>query len=340
MSRQEDKPALGYYHFFIDFDGTITEKDTIDLLGKRAIGRPERNQGEAWENHTKWYYEQTERYDREHPVDLKSGQRHPRPPLTGNQDLMLRDKVIEHINGRERLEREGLDIVNGLKFFDGLTEDQLYEEARKLTLNRTIVVRKDFSRFIKALRVQKAGFTILSVNWSDMWIKGCLSPHYLQLDVISNRIEDGKVKGPGPKSLIGEHSDQPLLTGAHKLIAMESARQKLLQKEKAMRVVYIGDSKTDLQCMLASDLAVIMVDNDPHTNPNTLVKLVTLLGHQVRHVGDPRRPTDEKFVWARNFAEIMEAVPVAGRISDLVLEESVSGSPSHPPSTSPSTRPA
>ncbi|KAB5530306.1 hypothetical protein GE09DRAFT_1041170, partial [Coniochaeta sp. 2T2.1] len=125
MSRQEDKPAPGYCHFFIDFDGTITEKDTIDLFGKRATGRPERNQGEAWENHTKWYYEQTERFDKEqterfdkeHPVDLTSGQRHPGSPLPGNQDLMLQDKVIEHINGREKLERESLDIVNGLKFF-------------------------------------------------------------------------------------------------------------------------------------------------------------------------------------------------------------------------------
>ncbi|KAK4131738.1 hypothetical protein BT67DRAFT_427122 [Trichocladium antarcticum] len=65
------------------------------------------------------------------------------------------------------------------------------------------------------------------------------------------------------------------------------------------RVVYFGDSTTDLACLVEADLGVVMADD----GESKLLKTLRRVGLEVPHVGqweDGRR-----LVWARDFDEVL-----------------------------------
>ena len=110
--------------------------------------------------------------------------------------------------------------------------------------------------------------------------------------MVSNSIAwpGGRIQGPS--------GTEPLVTAGDKLRAMESLTARL----KEEKVVYFGDSTTDLACLVGADLGVVMADDAE----SKLLRTLKRIGLDVLHVGEPW-VEGRKLVWARDFDEVLQS---------------------------------
>ncbi|KAH8910465.1 hypothetical protein BR93DRAFT_988913 [Coniochaeta sp. PMI_546] len=294
-------------HIFLDFDSTITKEDTIQFLGQYASRS--NSKLDQWSSLCRWYQDQTEKFNRAHPLGFSPEQ------LEGLGQLGLQHLIFSHINDRVDIERQAVDLINAYRIFENLSPHMIYKAAQSMLsedLTLRIEIRDGLDDLLKYLAAKKSDVTVLSVNWSDDWIKGCISPH--RLNVISNTIRYGRIQGPGP-----ELTDDPnglMLTGGHKLVAMNAARDRLPNLGADLTYVYIGDSMTDLPCMLECDKAIIMVNQDPAVKSNFVIEALRVMGHQVHHICNVTETF--RFAWAQDFTEILQS----GNLSPGVVSSS------------------
>ena len=161
------------------------------------------------------------------------------------------DSLTRYLNGKMAIELESTKYINGSQIFAGYEPESIHHAGQQAVRQGQVTIRDGFEDLIKYLKAKHCDTTILSVNFSDDWIKGCIAP--VQLDVISNTIRNGLIHGPHPDSGL-------ILTSGHKLAAMSACRARL--RDAGQTCVYIGDSETDLECMLACDKAIVMRQPD------------------------------------------------------------------------------
>ncbi|KAL1841209.1 hypothetical protein VTJ49DRAFT_7330 [Mycothermus thermophilus] len=181
----------------------------------------------------------------------------------------------------------------------------------------TVELRKGFGEFME--RVGTAGWevAVVSVNWSDEFIRGVVQAgcdKYRGGDdsssssstsssdswpgkVLANRVRfpDGQILGP--RELGGE----PLVTAGDKLRAMKSLVKGTGSEKGTPKVVYIGDSTTDLTCLVEADLGIVIA---PDTE-SKLLKTMDRVQLQVPHVEEAARGS--KLAWARDFEEVLRS---------------------------------
>jgi hypothetical protein len=97
----------------------------------------------------------------------------------------------------------------------------------------------------------------------------------------------------GPKELGGGVLD----TAGDKLRAMRT----VVDGGERRRVVYFGDSTTDLACLVEADLGVVMADD----GESKLLRALRRIGFEVPHVGECK--DGSKLGWARDFDEVLES---------------------------------
>ncbi|KAK3903243.1 hypothetical protein C8A05DRAFT_14785 [Staphylotrichum tortipilum] len=176
----------------------------------------------------------------------------------------------------------------------------------------TVTVRKGFGEFVRRMGGSEGGWevAVVSVNWSGEFIRGVVEAGCGQDEgekevietLVSNSIAwpGGYVRGPR------ELGTEPLVTAGDKLRAMQSLTTARLGEGD--KVVYFGDSTTDLACLVAADLGVVMADDAE----SKLLKTLERIGFDVPHVGDPGRE-GSKLVWARDFEEVLRSGVMDGR---------------------------
>jgi hypothetical protein len=124
------------------------------------------------------------------------------------------------------------------------------------------------------------------VNWSRAFIEGVLLPH--QLRVVANEPHaDGSIEGP-------EFLGGRMTNGHEKRAALDH-----VVTDKGSRVVYFGDSTTDMECLLQGG---IVISND---EGSSLMRTLRRVGEAVPHVGE--REAGETLMWARDFREVLES---------------------------------
>ena len=139
---------------------------------------------------------------------------------------------------------------------------------------------------------------VVSVNWSGGFIRGVVGEGCGGLGlgkgmgrVVANGVVGGVVEGPG------ELGREVLVTAGDKMRAMGLLRE---GKGEGERVVYFGDSPTDLACLLEADLGVVIADD----GGSKLLKTLERIGLEVPHLGEGK---DGRLVWARDFEEVLES---------------------------------
>lgn len=70
---------------------------------------------------------------------------------------------------------------------------------------------------------------------------------------------------------------------------------------KGEAVVYVGDSATDLECLVQADKGLVMSD---HVG-GALLGTLRRLGFEVGHVDNS--PATQRLVWARDFGELIDS---------------------------------
>ena len=73
-----------------------------------------------------------------------------------------------------------------------------------------------------------------------------------------------------------------------------------------MSIVYIGDSWTDFECLLAADLGICTHDDPPTSTQRKLMDSFQRVGVHCPHMQDLKEADDWGVVWAEDFTEILQ----------------------------------
>jgi len=143
----------------------------------------------------------------------------------------------------------------------------------------------------------------VSVNWSRGWVEGVLrggsgGGDGLMVSRWGMRVntaggEEGRIYGPeGSKMGV-------MMTARDKL---EAARELVGDGREAW--VYVGDSVTDLACLVEAAMGIVIAQGGER-NSSSLLRTLRRLGFVVPHVAECG--LDSGLVWARDFEEVVES---------------------------------
>ncbi|KAK0632556.1 HAD-like domain-containing protein [Immersiella caudata] len=262
----------------LDFDGTITESDSLNSLVHSAISHsPSLSlESKTWTSIVKAWLS-----DHESHVAAYS------PP---GESRLTPEAELSFLESLKPLERASVERVEKAGFFEGLNEEIMEELGREAVKSGDVKVREGFRELVKEIGQREWEVGVVSVNWSRGWVRGVMD---VEVDgaVINSIGEDGKIRGPDVE---GFEKERMVLTAGDKLEAT-----KVLVKEKGGgKWMYLGDSTTDMACLLEADVGVVVAQGER----SKLLQTLRRLGFEVRRVREGRAG----LVWARDFEEVLK----------------------------------
>ncbi|KAM4059608.1 haloacid dehalogenase-like hydrolase [Hirsutella rhossiliensis] len=289
---QQPRPRM---HLIFDFDGTITRRDTIGELARSAIARQQSHGGgggggleAAWEQAV-----------RDYGADYSAYRQEYRPAEA--QRRSATDEV-RYLAGLKSVEEASLDRVGRSGVFAGLGADQLFCMGVEAVEARRVAVRDGFADLVELAARRGWRVDVVSVNWSGAFIRGVIHPH--RLAVTANEISpDGHIRGPGGPLGADRITTSPdKLRAVHHLIEAAAADD---NNSNTNRVLYFGDSATDMECLLHEDGVVVADGRD-----SALMQVLGRIGVEVPHIGElPPHSRNDGVVlsWASDFREVLDS---------------------------------
>lgn len=293
-----------------DFDGTITQKDTINNLADAAIKWHRSSEGigkdptETWHGILDGYVKDSASYVKSQPPE---------------EERTILEQEISFLRGRVGVESASTKLVEHSGIFSGFVDggqQRLRNAGKKDRESGRTVLRNGFTEFIDTLRnglpaSARCRWHVVSVNWSGDYISGVLEPWVLGDDpptIVANEIVEHETEPHMVR--IGcfsspNHGISHLATSADKL----GATRHLLREQggSPTMTLYLGDSTTDLECLVEYG-GIIMCDN----GDGSLLRTLRRLAYVVPHVSKWRA---EHLCWARNFREIMQSGYISKRVN-------------------------
>ncbi len=140
----------------LDFDGTITEKDTINVLASYFTEQSAQKQ-ETWQEIVNLYLQSI--YD----LDMRY-----KPPVEGRRDLQ---EELDYLQALRQCESDSIGRVEKSRIFDraelGLTpqnhQDDMYQLGQMTVKTGTVRVRAGFQHFLHSLLDREWKIGVLSL---------------------------------------------------------------------------------------------------------------------------------------------------------------------------------
>ncbi|KAI8086628.1 HAD-like domain-containing protein [Halteromyces radiatus] len=217
---------------FVDFDETITTKDTIGLLGQTGVQY--HGSRTPWSFFVQAYLDD---YKRKQQQILQKG-------------TTLKQQV-EYMDQFRHVEKASLDRISHWGILSGFTRQQLYQAAAsQVTLQPSV---QDLLEQVGPTRLY-----IVSLNWSKDWIRGALLSGQHDFDLKDDHMLcNDLVFDPATQKSTG--IIQPsILNTSDKFRHIESILQ---QSVDHPRSIYIGDSMGDLLPLVECDIGIIIGKN-------------------------------------------------------------------------------
>lgn len=237
-----------------DFDGTITEADSIASVVDASLSHHRASSSlatfksltDAWHHIVKSYVEDLDSY-------------HSTPDYALRDHTMSLEVARAHFSNkqRRRIERASLSRVQDAGLFRGVPLEYLYRCGQEHREIGVVKLRNAFSELIHLVQshssVEKMhGTHVLSVNWSATYIRGVLSREGIS-SVIANETNpvDGSINAV-PADIASAEWPSVLTVGSDKLSALRclQRQQQEVKTKLSVEIVYFGDSTTDLECLL------------------------------------------------------------------------------------------
>ncbi|KFZ13017.1 hypothetical protein V502_06817 [Pseudogymnoascus sp. VKM F-4520 (FW-2644)] len=329
----------------LDFDGTITTKDTIEPLVQSAIALQHPSlspselsqtpQAEAWRNCKSQYLADLSAHYEKVSREPSDG-----VAVTGSGGIEKEQRSLEALRD---VEWASVERVGESGIFKGVSRESFREMGRAAAAgdlqgrnDSVVVVRGGFVEFVAWIRENRAEWGVVSVNWSWRWIRGVL-------DTVLGDVGGGGsmyVKANDADGSTGMINGYPLHKVCYNLLKttfdtnghqLNRKRTHLLTTADKLRAqintlfyfelgvsspepltVYIGDSPTDLSPLLHADIGIIM--NSPSSTPGALNVIIDKCGYRVLPVSEYkelyRKGENENvaiLLSANNFTEIMDS---------------------------------
>ncbi|CBX97086.1 hypothetical protein LEMA_P102170.1 [Plenodomus lingam JN3] len=293
-------------HWILDFDGTITQQDTLNtLVSISAATKPSFPTSEHWSRVTKAYLD-----------DYSSTLSHLAPAKKLPSTLPEEKKRLLNLRP---VEERSLARVSASSIFTGLTWQQLHTGAQQAVHQGQVRPRTGFTTFYNSINSPSQAnpqnqdkTAILSVNWSSHFLHACLSAFSpcLSPTILANDLDSLSPATPSTPST--GHITPNILSSGDKLQHLER-----LRAQDAMRrpIVYVGDSWTDIEALLAADLGICVRDEPLGESQRQLTDALERVGVRclrLRELGEWRvgegrgEEGGGRVVWVRDWEEIRE----------------------------------
>ncbi|QPG99995.1 hypothetical protein C2857_003077 [Epichloe festucae Fl1] len=277
------RPAtLSPMRLVFDFDGTITQHDTIGELAQSAIRRKkhqtQRDLQPAWDDAVRKYLQDHQSYTANFT-----------PPESERRTVEEEERFLA---GLRPIEEASLTRVSHSGLLAGLEKSDLIQMGMEAVSTGRVGMTEGCQDLLEEALRGGAKVDVLSVNWSKSFIEGVLHKHAGGVNVVANDVsEDGSIHGPSSCTPPG------IMTARDKVRAF----RRIVGEDQ--QVVYFGDSATDLTCLLLCRGIVLARDKES----SSLLKTLSRIGTDVPHVGSAQDHTDKRLFWARNFREVMQS---------------------------------
>ncbi|MDE0184208.1 MAG: haloacid dehalogenase-like hydrolase [Candidatus Poribacteria bacterium] len=245
-----------------DFDGTVSEVDTLGLLVQnaakhRATGGDMGAQPSflEWRETVEWYSKQHARIVNEWLTNDSGGTTGTEDNLEVHPDLA---GLRRFLDAAEVLEYDATHRVIERKFLSGLTKETL----RKI--GRCVQLRSGVFTLMEAMRANGVKIEILSANWSKTFIQGAMGEMCDQI-VTNSLIFDKSGRSTGEIHLRVISAQDKLKhflrrkSHRNQFTPSQDVKEQYRKLQPRIgRTLYIGDSVTDLLAILEADVGVLI----------------------------------------------------------------------------------
>lgn len=306
-------------HLVLDWDGTLTKKDTMSFIADFAHQRDLRKHGvrlddytRDWETFAHSYLEDYKQHVLKYDADRSEKGYTPK-------------MESERLASLQPVEEASMMRVMDSRFLEGLTREDVNAAAMKAVKDGKLELRKGWYELFKrvvtrdvdkhiALPTSRATIgkvSILSVNWSATFIRLALKnsrtsreifhendrdihTYLTNMEILANDLEGLDDPNGSP----GTFRDKPSVrTSDDKACYLPTTGNK---------VVYIGDSSTDFDCLLNADVAITIRDDPMESGQQSLKETFERMNIETRHVSECEKSSNFRGVWwAGDFEEVL-----------------------------------
>ncbi|KAF1945406.1 hypothetical protein EJ02DRAFT_338600 [Clathrospora elynae] len=280
----------------VDWDGTITKQDTLNaLVNISAATKPDFPILHIWERVSQAYLDDyTDTLEKLAPGGAL--------PTTIEQEKELLQKL-------KNVEQRSLNRVSSSGIFAGVTRTGLETGARQAITSHQVELRAGFPSFIHLIQGGESNgnkFCILSVNWSCHFIHSCLRASGISIaeqSIMANEIDKTRSGTPSTGCIVATTTlgETTIISSGDKLQRLERIRE---SQSDVKAIVYVGDSWTDIECLLAADLGICIRDDPMGSSQRKLHEAFERLSVKCPHISDWKERDEWKVVWARDFDEV------------------------------------
>lgn len=320
-------------HLVLDFDATLTVRDTIILLREIPLQRNRRLGKEVfavpeWSSLEQAYMQDYERHKKTEAALDEDQEKHPGsfPDQAKSYSGMLAR--------RRALEERSMERLVDWDFFRGVTRADVASAAEAVVADGRLEMRDGWSRmlemFLPSGRVQQhdaSKVSIISLNWSRAFIRQSMlsalrvekpdSPdlaRFIREDLTIHASEIAGLDDPDGSS--GE-MQADVLSNTDKLRCLPPAAQRLdiLQTgrksgSEAPYLVYVGDSSTDFDCLTAADTGIWLCPagdiEEAERKCRQVFKPLELKVRPISRSGNEGDGQVDELIWAQNFEQITQ----------------------------------
>ncbi|EPE06286.1 hypothetical protein F503_02414 [Ophiostoma piceae UAMH 11346] len=319
-------------HIILDFDGTITANDTIGVLAASAVSFQTQRDSQSGGTGVDW----DARWKRVVDDYLADHQRHTASYTPTEPSRTTLEHELDYLRSLRDVDYGSIRALYDAGLFRGMAPHRLAEAGQVAVQaggSDGVRVRPGFSEFLSEVATrQKWPVSIVSVNWSDAWIRGVVSTQTKgderiadDVKIYTNKISESGAIVSNYERVGAEDTASPVSSCLDKLEALKVAAVNAAQLSATIGinepVVYMGDSTTDLECLIHAGQGdrggggIVLADGDGRAT-SKLLKALARLGYNVPHVSETEKgrfretktaanDAGPRLAWARDFDEIM-----------------------------------
>lgn len=228
-------------HWVLDWDGTLTKRDTLNALVHIAAATKAHDPVlNRWKSVVDAYME-----------DYTSTLETLAPNGSLPEEVEQERQLLENMRA---VELRSLSRVCDAHIFAGVTREAIEAGAKKAIENGDVALRSGVVDFIKKVQDNGDQVHILSVNWSRHFIHSCLAASSIPFN-------PSRIHANGLQGIDDGTPSTGLISGK---IVGSGDKLRMLQRwrsEGSVPIVYVGDSWTDIECLLIADIGICIVDH-------------------------------------------------------------------------------
>jgi len=311
-------------HLFLDFDGTLTEKDTLHLVAHAGYDLQQRNN--RLPPPTPWI-DIVDAYTADYKAHSESYS-----PAKAQRSTIHQE--IAWLRSLQEVEEASAQRVFAAGVFDNLSYSEIINAVDNSLSSQNVRMRNGWNDLLSCINNHNTGpgiqqsspsIEILSVNWSASFverviIQSACSEHvdykHTTLNTTSNTIpqppwlsnlkvyanEIPSINPPSPSRI----NAVPMRTSGDKVRQFHACCSPFVNT--TTRSIYIGDSTTDLECLVAADTGICIRDDPSGSSQQDLAETCERMGIQVSRISrkEGLDRVSGRLWWARDFVEVKE----------------------------------